>query len=394
MFCLDILRLYHILSYFSASTRLATLPMHHLRGLSKCYPRSYRRYTTGPSLSPSHSIYVSKSTNPYFNLSLEDWLFRHKNPQEPLLLLYRNSPCVVIGRNQNPWAEVNLSEARARDIPWLRRRSGGGAVYHDLGNTNFSIHTSRTSFDRRQTARTIQEALRHYCDIPVSVNDRNDFVIENRKVSGSAYKIVNNRAYHHGTMLIDSKLESLGKVLSSPRRGMMKTKGVESVRSPVVNLREYSGDITHDKFVNGVIRAFRLDYDIDVDEEVQYVEENSTSTGIEYIHRGMEELKTWDWQYGQTPEFTYTFQQTFDLGTISAELRSKHGVILECAFACTDGAEKYSENMQRWSEWLKGRRFGFVGEDVSKERLPWKQGELATHGELGEWLHHSLVEIM
>ncbi|KAK7696250.1 hypothetical protein QCA50_000903 [Cerrena zonata] len=95
------------------------------------------------SLSPDHSIYVSNSTNAYFNLSLEDWLFRHKNPKDPLLLIYRDDPCVVIGRNQNPWKEVNMVASRQTGIPWIRRRSGGGTVYHDKGNTNFSIHLPR-----------------------------------------------------------------------------------------------------------------------------------------------------------------------------------------------------------------------------------------------------------
>lgn len=83
-----------------------------------------------PLLKPTHTIYVSESTNPYFNLSLEDWLFRNKPHSEPLLLLYRDTPCVVIGRNQNPWKEVNLPSVRAAGVPFIRRRSGGGTVYH------------------------------------------------------------------------------------------------------------------------------------------------------------------------------------------------------------------------------------------------------------------------
>jgi len=83
-----------------------------------------------PSLSPEHDIYISTSTDPFFNLTLEDWLFRHSPPSSPLLLIYRDSPCVIIGRNQNPWTEINFTALRAARIPFIRRRSGGGTVYH------------------------------------------------------------------------------------------------------------------------------------------------------------------------------------------------------------------------------------------------------------------------
>jgi len=355
-------------AYASRSRLPCSLLMLHLRASFRRKPTP-RLYSTRPSTSPNHSIYVSNSNNPYFNLSVEDWLFRHKDPRQPLLLLYRDSPCVVVGRNQNPWKEVNLSQSRTSGIPWIRRRSGGGTVYHDLGNTNFSIHLPRSSFDRRETAKTVMTALQSLW-IDATVNDRNDICVGKDKVSGSAYKIVNNRAYHHGTMLISSNLDNLGGLLRVKNKEAMHTKGVESVRSPVTNLQAYS-DITHDAFVNAVVKSFRLDYDIDVDEEVQYVEEDESTTNIEYIRHGMEELKTWDWMYGQTPEFTYAFKNTFDWGTIVVNVRSKHGIILECSLQCLDGAEAWEDETRRWSEWLEGKKYGFIGE------------ELAIHGEAG-----------
>jgi lipoate---protein ligase len=172
------------------------------------------------SLVPTKSIYVSQSTNPYFNLSLEDWcasvffmcrrvlnyyrrLFRHKPHKEPLLLLYRDDPCVVIGRNQNPWKEVNLPALNAAGIPFIRRRSGGGTVYHvcitlsqevftqttiwlqDLGNTNFSIHLPRSSFDRDMTGQVILRAVRSL-GIDAKINERNDLCVGPNKMSNSS----------------------------------------------------------------------------------------------------------------------------------------------------------------------------------------------------------------
>lgn len=218
------------------------------------------RYLTS-SASPQHSIYVSRSTNPYFNLTFEDWLFRHKNPNEPLLLIYRDDPCVVIGRNQNPWKEVNFDALKARPgVPFIRRRSGGGTVYHDLGNTNFSIHLPRQSFDRHVTARVILHAVRSM-GIDACINERNDICMGKDKISGSAYKIVNTRAYHHGTMLISTCLNDLGDILRVNKETMI-TKGVASVRSPVCNIQQSYMNVNHASFAAAVVSEFRKEYKI------------------------------------------------------------------------------------------------------------------------------------
>ncbi|KAI0091836.1 Lipoyltransferase and lipoate-protein ligase [Irpex rosettiformis] len=318
--------------------------------------------TTALHLDPNHSIYVSNSTNPYFNLSLEDWLFRHKNHKEPLLLLYRDSPCVVIGRNQNPWKEVNLSASSRTGIPFIRRRSGGGTVYHDYGNTNFSIHLSRTSFDRHATAQVVLRAVRSL-DIDANVNDRNDIcvgkdkIISYKHVSGSAYKIVNNRAYHHGTMLISTQLNTLGDLLRTSKT-TMDTKGVASVRSPVCNLQQYNPSVNHDKFVEAVIKTFREEYSLY--DEAQTVGESEETAGIEYIRSGMEELPEWEWAFGQTPEFTYTIQQFFVWGEVTAQIHSKHGRILSCNLECANSTKEVSQHLLQLSESLKGQKYAFV----------------------------------
>ncbi|CAL1700293.1 unnamed protein product [Somion occarium] len=316
------------------------------------------------TLSPHHSIYVSNSSNPYFNLSLEDWLFRHKNHKEPLLLIYRDVPCVVIGRNQNPWKEVNMVASRTTGVPWIRRRSGGGTVYHDLGNTNFSIHLPRSSFDRHATAQVVLRAVRSL-GVDANINDRNDICVGKDKVSGSAYKIVNNRAYHHGTMLISTRLDVLGDLLRS-NKPTMETRGVASVRSPVCNLQQYEPSVSHEGFVEAVIDSFRQEYNIE--DSTHTVEENVNTLGIDYIHKGMEELPRWDWAFGQTPEFTYNISRTFDWGTVTARIRSKHGIILNCSFELPDGHQSISDDLvQDQSRQLEGQRYGFL--DETKEGI-------------------------
>ncbi|KZT29356.1 Lipoyltransferase and lipoate-protein ligase [Neolentinus lepideus HHB14362 ss-1] len=312
-------------------------------------------------LTPQHAIYVSNSINPYFNLSLEDWLFRHKDHHEPLLFLYRNSPCVVIGRNQNPWKEVNMTALKARRIPFIRRRSGGGTVYHDLGNTNYSIHLPRSSFDRHATAELVRRAI-NTLGIDVRVNDRNDICVGYEKVSGSAYKIVSQRAYHHGTMLISTRLDTLGALLKADKETMV-TKGVDSVRSPVCNLRQFGSSINHETFINAVIEEFRKEYR--VEEPIQWVNDGEGVEDIEYVRNGMVELPGWDWAFGQTPEFTYTILPKFEWGEVTIEIRSKHGIILEAKIGSGDSGTQ--EKMKTLGRRLEDQKYGFVDADVVRD---------------------------
>jgi lipoate-protein ligase A len=278
------------------------------------------------SLSLNHSIYLSNSTNPYFNLTLEDWLFKHKDPKEPLLLIYRDHPCVVLGRNQNPWKEVNLAAVSRTGIPFVRRRSGGGTVYHDMGNTNYSIHLPRKSFDKTVTAEVVARAVRSL-GVDASVNERNDICIGKNKISGSAYKIANNRAYHHGTMLITTKLDTLGDLLRVSKDSML-TKGVASVRSPVCNISQVKAGVTHEDYTRAMIRQFSLAFK--TNDHVQYIDETKEIQSIEYIRNGMNALQGWEWKYGQTPEFTYEISQDFAWGHIRALITSRHGIIKSC----------------------------------------------------------------
>ncbi|POY70763.1 hypothetical protein BMF94_6173 [Rhodotorula taiwanensis] len=137
--------------------------------------------TSRPTLRAS-SIYVSDSNDPWFNLAFEDWIFRKTDPEERILYMYRNSPSVIVGRNQNPWKEINLARLRELDIPFVRRKSGGGTVYHDLGNTNYCVFVPRTEFDRKTNAELVTRGLNEL-DIDAYVNDRNDICVDGFKMS-------------------------------------------------------------------------------------------------------------------------------------------------------------------------------------------------------------------
>ncbi|SPO28243.1 related to lipoyltransferase [Ustilago trichophora] len=379
-----------------------------------------RPLTTASDTSPtSPQAYVSLSSNPWFNLAFEDHLFRTVDPLIPICFLYRNSPCVVVGRNQNPWKELNASAMRSIGLPMVRRRSGGGTVYHDLGNTNYSFHIPREAFDRRTHAELVSRALNAApvglqqsrtdlarADTGAYVNGRNDICIrvksgfdrhstaktkaeadqhgfEERKVSGSAYKLVNKRAYHHGTMLLSASLGSLGSSLRNDRGELLVTKGVASVPAPVANLTDAFPDLkamlSHDVFVQAVVAEFHRTYPAssssDTGKDMVQVDEScldkaELNQGRWKLRENFDELQSWTWVFGQTPEFTHrvsmhdaseidaSAQQGKGWGPFSVEIHSKEGIVLDAklAEARFDDAGVERE-VRQLVQGLQGRRY-------------------------------------
>ncbi|KAF7723213.1 Biotin/lipoate A/B protein ligase [Apophysomyces ossiformis] len=294
--------------------------------------------TSATQRSSQVDCYISTINDAYTNLAIEEWLLRQTDPERYILYLWRNKSCVVVGRNQNPFQECNLRFMRSHNIPLVRRRSGGGAgpLVQDMGNSIYTIFMPRQAFSRRANADLVSRALQEL-DIPASVNDRHDIVVDGYKVSGSAYKIIGNRAYHHGTMLIDTDTDILKGCLS--KKNMTNTgivsKGVASVPSPVTNLREYSYTVDHQQFCEAVLAEFVHDYNDDIPVEPIILDESRIRELPEMVQVTKKELETWDWIYGQTPEFTNTADKEFDWGHVHAFIRSKHGIITESDLSTT-----------------------------------------------------------
>ncbi|KAG0175033.1 Biotin/lipoate A/B protein ligase [Apophysomyces sp. BC1034] len=292
--------------------------------------------TSGMQRSSQVDCYISTINDAYTNLAIEEWLLRETDPERYILYLWRNKSCVVVGRNQNPFQECNLRFMRSHGIPLVRRRSGGGAVYHDMGNSIYTIFMPRQAFSRRANADLVSRALQNL-DIPASVNDRHDIVVDGYKVSGSAYKITSSRAYHHGTMLIDTDTDILKGCLS--KKNMTNTgivsKGVASVPSPVTNLRQYSYTVDHQQFCESVLAEFVQDYNDGMPVEPIIFDESRIRQLPEMVQVTKKELETWDWIYGQTPEFTNTTDHEFDWGHVRAFIRARHGIITEADLSTT-----------------------------------------------------------
>ena len=258
-----------------------------------------------------YQLYVSRQHDPFLNLSIEHYLLQKTPPDSTIIFIYINRPCVVIGRNQNPWLEVNLASLKGerRPIPapkdaaalgdmlLVRRRSGGGTVFHDEGNVNYSVICPPPNFTRDKHAEMVTRAIRKFND-RARVNERHDIVLDqgqekpshswagtsstdmqttkyqtdepnnpSLKVSGSAYKLTRQRSLHHGTCLLNSeRILSISQYLHSPARPFIKARGVESVRSPVGNIllsadQDMRPHIEHE-FQLGVLQMFRDMHDI------------------------------------------------------------------------------------------------------------------------------------
>ena len=284
------------------SRRTLTRP-HHLLTPS-------RRQLTDAASHPSNKIqfYLSRSTNPYLNLSIEHHLLQKTPPDSTILFLYTNRPCIVIGRNQNPWVEVNLplieglrSSGNELQVELVRRRSGGGTVFHDAGNVNYSVICPPATFDRNKHAEMVVRALRGLGVSGAKVNCRHDIVVDTTpsdpapsscptqdqpgtfKVSGSAFKLTRLRSLHHGTCLLSSpNLARISEFLRSPGSPFIKARGVESVRSKVRNV-----DVGNAEFEEGVKEEFGKMYGgLDVNRVV-----GDDAVDIAAVRDGMTELE-------------------------------------------------------------------------------------------------------
>ncbi|KAI9351193.1 hypothetical protein BDR26DRAFT_977835 [Obelidium mucronatum] len=285
------------------------------------------------------AAFLSRLSDPWRNLAFEEWLFRRPSGLLPphVLYLWRNSPCVVVGRNQNPWKECNLPLMRAKNIPLIRRRSGGGTVVHNLGNTNYTCFMPRDAFNRDASAQLVADAL-HELDIPAAVSPRHDIVINGMKVSGSAFKVVHERAYAHGTMLIGSDLKELGMLLKSSRKGAIEGKGVESVPSKTTRLEDHSFTVTHTDFCRAVAEEYGIVFNGKPGLKNQMIELTMKDFDSDpKMKEYYDEIRTNEWTYGQTPSFTHTMDNLFPWGRLEVVMTITEGVITVFSSQCDPG---------------------------------------------------------
>lgn len=271
-------------------------------------------------------LFRSAANDPLENLALEEALYRSMDEDERILLLYRNEESIIIGRNQNPWKESNYLALKQSSIPLYRRFSGGGCVYHDTGNLNFSYMTSRREFSRDFASTLVCRAVSSSA-VPAEVNERGDILVRGKKCSGSAYRISGKTAYHHGTLLVRANLNSLGNLLHSPLT-ITEAKGTPSVPAQVVNLGDLDPDLSCDSAEQKIFQTFReyfgaassMPESIDKDAERLKPQFNEVKKSLE----------SRDWRVGKTPAFLLSldFSPVFGIPLI-LEFQVKRGIITD-----------------------------------------------------------------
>jgi lipoate-protein ligase A len=267
---------------------------------------------------------INNSTDPYFNLAFDEYCLENIHSEEPYFFLWRNRPAVIIGLNQNAYGEVNLEYLNANGITLARRVTGGGAVYHDLQNMNYTI------IGRNPSPQPMVDALRQL-GVPAELTGRNDIFVEGRKVSGYARRVAGNQEIIHGTLMYDVDLDTLQHVLDTPA-SKMKVKGISSVRSHVANLKEYlpqfkSLDELQAKLSeilsggDGPLLAQGSGYpsqDV-IDAEVRRI--------------AAEKFATWEFIYGHSHEADFNYKKKLPCGTVEASLRIDRGTITALTFS-------------------------------------------------------------
>ena len=206
----------------------------------------------------STSIALAQGYDPWLNLSLEELLLGRVGDDEAILYLWQNQHTVVVGRHQNAWRECHAEKLEADGGKLARRLSGGGAVYHDLGNLNFTFIVPKPAYDLHRQLKVILGAARTV-GVDAEFSGRNDILADGRKFSGNAFYHGRKASYHHGTILIDVDMTVLQKYLNVPQQKMA-AKGVTSVKSRVINLRELVPTLTIEEMQQAMMQAFIAEY--------------------------------------------------------------------------------------------------------------------------------------
>ncbi len=285
-------------------------------------------------------------TVPYRNQALERYLLERAGSTECILYLWQNRRTVVIGRNQNAWKECNCTRLEADGGFLARRLSGGGAVFHDSGNLNFTFVCGRENYDVPRQMNVILEAVRQF-GIPAECTGRNDITVDGKKFSGNAYYQTNKACFHHGTLLLAGNKEDLSAYLTvSPEK--LSSKGVDSVRSRVTNLCEYVPDLTVDAIREKLFDSFSSVYGLPVE---RYGTDRIDEKELSAYEAG---FASWDWRYGRNIPFTAERQRRFAWGSLEIQLEIREGAVADAVF-WTDALD--TELAQEASFALKGGRF-------------------------------------
>lgn len=287
---------------------------------------------------------MTDSTDPFTNLATEEYLTFRAAEDEVLLFLWQNANTVVIGKNQNAWRECRVEAMKAEGCKLARRMSGGGAVYHDLGNLNFTFIAREDLYDIPKQTEVILEAVRSL-GIPAVKNGRNDLTVDDMKFSGHAYYRSRGYCYHHGTIMLDVDAAPLARYLTVSK-AKLQSKGVRSVRSRVTNLKDYVPDLTTERMKEALLKAFAAAYG-GTPEFLPLPNPAENEELAALVARYASD----EWRYGAKIPFNTEVSHRFPWGEVHAVLEVNEGHIRQAALY-SDSLE--TEIFGLLSEQLKG----------------------------------------
>ena len=268
---------------------------------------------------------VNDCTDACRNMAFDEFALESLPLDEPVFYLWRNAPSVIIGLNQSAYAEVNLPYLQEHGIALARRVTGGGAVYHDLQNLNYTIvgKSRDLNADYPEYLHMVVDALRQL-GVPAELSGRNDIMVDGRKCSGYAKRVWKDRLMVHGTLMFDVDLETLQEVLSVPG-SKMAASGIASVRSKVANLREYLSQYSDVLMLKDALHSILAGDDMEL----------SLNAGQQEAIDSMADRKfrTWDWIYGKSPEAQFRSSQKFACGTVEVCWSVRHGLLEDVRFS-------------------------------------------------------------
>ena len=276
------------------------------------------------------SYILSDQTIPYKNIALEEYLLWNVEEKECILYLWQNRRTVVIGVNQNPWKECHVKEIEQDGGFLARRLSGGGAVFHDLGNLNFTFLVREEDYNLERQLDVIIHAVAKF-GIHAERSGRNDILTDGKKFSGNAFLNLRGHCYHHGTLLMDVDMANLSRYLNVSH-AKLQSKGVDSVRSRVINLKELAPAMTIATLQNALIEAFGEVYG------GTPVQLSSGRVDQVQVEHAAEKFASWEWRLGRKLPFTAEYNNRFEWGDLTLQFCVEGGTIKD-AIAYSDGME-------------------------------------------------------
>lgn len=334
-------------------------------------------------------LVLGKGHDPWYNLAVEEYLLENLNSSEIIIYLWQNEKTVVIGRNQNAWQECLVGKLEADGGKLARRLSGGGAVFHDLGNLNYTILMPRRFYQLQEQLTPILTALQDL-GIAAKFSGRNDLLYQDKKISGNAFYYGKKSAYIHGTVLVNSDLFKLAAYLKVAE-AKIKAKGIDSVISRVINLTDIEQNITVADVIAAIKNSFSKKYNGGQTLPQIMIEKNDRLTEL------YTKYADWNWRFGKTPDFDLSLAHRFSWGGIELNLKLSDARIKE---AVIYSDLMYSDLVQQLTNNLKDQPFKLAQllQIVKKTLADYSYSDQVVKQqiktELSSWLAAELAEII